>query len=453
MHDDVMRHHIDGASGSVLNPNVSPATPLGLPTVTLPAPRSRDWKARVPAQLSPRMRALLVDGTGIERYREGGSDCGSGAGRDTHRVTSAIVFGLVRAGAERLLAQDLLLSSPAAGGSLLRDLARAKGHDHAVKYLGRAWRRAEKVVGTADPITSRQDALVALAERRARIESYAWVGQVGQTDRANLLFRLELCERAGGFDHEVSQRQLALGIGVGDSTAKRSDIRLQTAGWLWQAELGAGGRSTKWVLGSGPKAVAKVVSPDDHTRQGGHKAPGSLDGVIRRQAPAELDFRLLADLSSRDAFRVRGLGKSSLEVLAALAHRDGQTAAELATSTTRHRATVHAKLARLLEHGLVEKVGELYHLAEGALDTPQPVHGSRLPAWRPADGWDDLATRLGTFGASYRQWCAAAFDRIAASDVYRRVREHVRPARPTPVLTVVDEDFLNAWTDRYEYAA
>ncbi|MFJ9777106.1 hypothetical protein ACIRVF_38725 [Kitasatospora sp. NPDC101157] len=410
------------------------------------------------------MRALVLDGSGMERYREGGSDGGSGAGRDTHRVTSAIAFSFARAGADRLALRDVLLASPAPGGALLRDLAHAKGHDHASKYLDRVWRRAVRVTGESAPIRERRDALAAVAERRIAIEVFPWRGQAGQTDRANLLYRLGLCERAGGFDHEVSQRQLALGIGAGESTVKRSDARLVAAGWLWRVEQGGSGKSSKWVLGKPRAGSADAVSPVDPNRQVGHEAPGYLDGVNRRQtsatvpavpsdAPVELDFRLLTDLMTRDAFRARGLGKTAAEVVAALAYRDGQSAVELASSTRRHRATVHARLTPLMEHGLVVKTGELYYLADGLLDAPAGrPQGSRLPAWKPVDRWDDVAVDLGVFGTGYRQWCLYAFDRIAADDVYRRVREHARPARPAAELTDQDRAFLNYWSAAFEDA-
>ncbi|MCC9310132.1 MarR family winged helix-turn-helix transcriptional regulator [Kitasatospora sp. RB6PN24] len=424
------------------------------PAVTgSPAEQRPGWRAKVPDGLSPRMRALVIDGSGIDRYRQGGCDTGSGAGRDTHRVTSAIATAFARAGSDRLALQDVLLSSPAPGGALLRDLARAKGHDHAVRYLGRVWRRAEQLVAASVPNTSRQDALVALVSIRVRVETHPWAGQAGQTDRANLLYRLRLCERAGGPEHELSQRQLALAIGVGDSTAKRSDLRLLAAGWLWRAEQGMAGKSSTWVLGAGPPGTVDGVSPVDPTCQEGHQAPGSLDGVNRRHPP-ELDFQVLTELAGRDAFRTAGLGKTALEVLAALAYRDGQTAIELANSTSRHRATIHAKLARLREHHLVEKDGEVYRLATGILDTPaQPQAGTRVPAWRPRDGWDDLALRLGTFGRSYRQWCEHAFDRLAYTEVHRRVREHRRPASPAPMLTTDDRAFLHEWSTHFEQAA
>ncbi|WP_331730878.1 helix-turn-helix domain-containing protein (plasmid) [Kitasatospora sp. NBC_00070] len=407
------------------------------------------------------MRALVVEGVGMERYREGGSDGGSGAGRDTHRITSAIAFSFARAGADRIALQDVLLISPAPGGALLRDLARAKGHDHAVRYLDRVWQRAARVTGESTPIVDRRDALVRLAELRVAVERAVWRGQAGQTDRANLLHRLELCERAGGADHEVSQRQLALGIGASESTVKRSDSRLAAAGWLWRAEVGGAGKSSKWVLGKGSPIG---MSPVDPTRQGGHKAPGYLDGVNQRHTPttrtvdpsvrpAELDFRLLADLVARDAFRARGLGKTAAEVVAALAHRDGQSAAELAASTRRHRATVHARLVPLIELGLVVKVGELYYLADGLLKTPaKRPQGSRLASWQVIDRWDEVAADLGVLGTGYRQWCLYAFDRIAADEVYRRVREHAWPARPTTELTDQDQAFLNSWSSDFEDA-
>ncbi|OKH97536.1 hypothetical protein AMK13_38160 [Streptomyces sp. CB02056] len=410
------------------------------------------------------MRALVVEGVGVERYREGGSDGGSGAGRDTHRVTSAIAFAFARAGADRLALRDVLLASPAPGGALLRDLAHAKGHDHASKYLDRVWRRAVRVTGESAPIRERRDAMAALAELRIAVEVFPWERQAGQTDRANLLYRLGLCELAGGADHEVSQRQLALGIGVSESTAKRSDKRLEASGWLWRVEKGSAGASSKWVLGRPRRGSADVVSPVDPNCQVGHEAPGYLDGVNRRHAPsttsagpadtpAELDFRLLSDLMARDAFRARGLGKTAAEVVAALAHRDGQTAVELAASTGRHRATVHARLARLMEHRLVVKLGELYYLADGLLEAPaKRPRGSRLPSWRSVDRWDEVASDLDVFGAGYRQWCLYAFDRIAADDVYRRVREHARPAWPATELTDQDWAFLNSWSADFEGA-
>lgn len=55
------------------------------------------------------MRALVVKGSGVERYREGGSDGGSGTGRDTHRVTSAIAFSFARAGGDQAALQQVRL--------------------------------------------------------------------------------------------------------------------------------------------------------------------------------------------------------------------------------------------------------------------------------------------------------------------------------------------------------
>lgn len=483
MHERRARCHIDVPSGARFSRSVASATPQAVVTIERPyekrgagsslsgigqvgpvtPDRRPGWHSKIPSQLSARMRALVVEGAGMERYREGGSDGGSGAGRDTHRVTSAIAFGFARAGADRLALRDVLLASPAAGGALLRDLARAKGHDHAVRYLDRVWQRAVRKTAESAPIRERRDAVVELAKLRTAIEVFPWAGQAGQTDRANLLFRLGMCERAGGMDHDVSQRQLALGIGASESTAKRSDKRLIEAGWLWRVQQGSSEGASKWRLGRPVSRTVEVPSPVDPNRQVGHEAPGYLDGVNRRQTPAtvpaapsqdpaELDFRLLSDLMSRDAFRVRGLGRTCAELLAALAYRDGQTALELAASTRRHRATVHARLARLLEHHLVVKVGELYHLADGVLEIPAArQQGSRLPAWRPADRLDEVAAELGVFGASYRQWCLYAFDRIAAADVYRRVREHARPARPVAPVTEADQEFLAAWSDRFEH--
>lgn len=107
----------------------------------------------------------------------------------------------------------------------------------------------------------------------------------------------------------------------------------------------------------------------------------------------EMDAGVIARLMSLDAFAHRGLGASSLKILAALRLHDCQTVKELIESATISQATAYRHLSRLAEHGLALKNGEVWELTETAYEA---LEG----AW---EGWDTVAAEIGSYGTAWRR--------------------------------------------------
>lgn len=350
--------------------------------------------------LSPRMHKLLVHGDQHSAYSSGNRQRGgknTAASDHAWAMTRALAADAVRVGWDRASFVQVLIDGPYKAGHHARAIQHRRGYDRAATWVHRAWDGARDHVESTDRISSRQSFYSALAAFRARVERTPWKGIAGKTDLRNLIARIEVCTRSGGWDHTVSERELAERMGCSRTTARNSNQRLLQARLLRRLDHGSATEGARWMLISHVATASHAWATPQ-----GPKAGGVMSGpLVRPEAPeADLDSRTAGALMHLDAFAHHGLGGSGLAILAALAERGGQTLRDLQGSASVSRPTAYRKLGALTELGLVERDCEIYHLAPAALHGI----GTRTPTSpSPASSWLDAAERVGTAGAGERR--------------------------------------------------
>ncbi len=399
----------------------------------LPALRRLGLLTKLPV-LSPRMHRLLVEGDTDDTYarwsrQRGGKD--SGAADHAWTVTRAVAAAAARAGWSRTDFIQVMLDGPYKAGAHARLIERRRERTRAVEWLSRAWEGAAAHVAATDAIASRTDFHAALAELRAQVERTPWPGVAGKTDLRNVIARLDVCEQAGGWDHAVSERDLAERMGCSRETARRSNRRLVERGLLRQLNGGSATEAADWML---IKPVAERSSQGWTTTQG-PKAGGVLSGPTARQHEADINSRAASKVMPEDAFTHFGLGGSGLAVVAALAENTDQTVEQLQGTASVSRPTAYRAVGKLVALGLVVKEAETYRLSEQALggvgtqteECPEPVRT-----------WGEAAVRLGVTGAGERRRDRHAAQREHWEKLQARRAENRRAAAPPSCPHVVD---------------
>jgi len=384
--------------------------------------------------LSPRMHKLLVAGDSNAAYATGNRQRGgknTASADHAWAITRAIAADAVRGGWNRASFLQVMLDGPYKAGNHARILQHRRGYDRAAAWLHRAWDGAKAHVESTDPITSRQDFHAALANLRARIERTPWKGVAGKTDLRNLIARMEICEKAGGWDHTVSERDLAERMGCSRTTAHNSTLRLLKTKLLRRIDYGSPTEGARWMLIS---HLPYLPSQQWSTPQG-PQAGGAMSGPVVRQPGQEPDInsRAAAQMMHQDAFSHRGLGGSGLALLAALAERDAQSVAELQSSATISRSTAYRQLGKLKSLGLVAQSGELYHLSPGAVGG---IGVQSDECANPISEWSEAALCLGTFGVGERRRERHEAQRVHWQQQQARLAERRRTAiaRPHPAV-------------------
>lgn len=399
---------------------------------SLPNSQARTgFLASLPA-LSPRMHKLLVHGDQESAYspnnrQRGGKNTASSD--HAWAVTRALAADAVRVGWDRASFVQVLVDGPYKAGHHARSIQHRRGYDRAAEWVRRAWDGAREHVQATDRICTRQDFHGSLAAFRARVERTPWKGIAGKTDLRNLIARMEICTRSGGWDHTVSERELAERMGCSRTTARNSNQRLQDARLLRQLDHGSATEGARWMLIS-------LVQTKSHawTTPQGPKAGGVMSGptVIPPPAEADIDSRAAARLMHLDAFAHRGLGGSGLAILAALAEKGVQTVQELQGTASISRPTAYRQLRRLAEFGLVVREGEVYALSPAAVDG---IGASSSTAPTPVGSWAEAAGRLGTEGVADRRRRRHELERLSwarqqASLAERRRVSELEPTHP-----------------------
>ncbi|MFI1975450.1 MarR family transcriptional regulator [Streptomyces wedmorensis] len=384
------------------------------------------------------MHALLVEGDTTDAYarwshQRGGKD--SAAADHAWTITRAVAAGAARAGWKRSDFVQVMLDGPFKAGAHARLISHRRGHDRAVQWLSRAWEGAAAHVAATDTIASRTDFHASLAELRALIERTPWPGIAGKTDMKNLIARLDICAEAGGWDHTVSERDLAERIGCSRETARKSNARVVERGLLRQLDHGSATEAARWML---IKPVRKVPSQRWATTQG-PKAGGVLSGPTARQPTADINSRAASKVMPEDAFAHFGLGGSGLAVVAALAENANQTVQQLQGTASVSRPTAYRAVGKLASLGLLVKEGETYRLSEQALDGIG-VQTEECP--EPVQTWDEAAERLGVTGAGERRRNRHAAQREHWETLRARRAEHRRAAAPPGRPHVADMDLV-----------
>lgn len=381
--------------------------------------------------LSSRMHKLLVLGDQDAAYATGNFQRGgknTAASDHAWATTRALAADAVRVGWNRSSFLQVMLDGPYKAGQHARSLQHRRGYDKAAAWLQRAWDGAQHYIRSTDPIDTRQDFHAALAAFRSRIECTPWKGIAGKTDLRNLIARIEICTRAGSWDHTVSERDLAERMGCSRTTAHNSNQRLLHTKMLRQLDNGSPTEGARWML------ISRLPSTTSHhwSTPKGPEAGGAMSGPGVRQPDtgADIDSRAAGQLMHLDAFAHHGLGGSGLAVLAALAERDGQSLTELRASASISRPTAYRQLGKLKSLGLIRPEGELYHLSPTALEGI----GMQTPHCHdPVAGWAETAERLGSAGTGERRRQHHVAQRIHWHRKQVRLAERRRAARQAPL--------------------
>ncbi|MFC9266317.1 helix-turn-helix domain-containing protein [Streptomyces zhihengii] len=397
------------------------------------------------------MHKLLVHGDQDSVYSSSTNQRGgknTAASDHAWAMTRALAADAVRVGWDRASFVQVLVDGPYKAGHHARTIQHRRGYDRAAEWVRRAWDGAREYVRGTDRISSRQSFHAALASFRSRVERTPWRGLAGKTDLRNLIARMDICTRSGGWDHTVSERELAERMGCSRTTARSSNQRLLTARLLRRIDRGSATEGACWMLIS-----PSHNSSHPRTTPQGPKAGGAMSGstLIRAMSEADISSLAAAQLMHLDAFAHFGLGGSGLAIIAALAERGGQTVQELQGTASISRPTAYRQLRRLTELGLVLREGEIYGLspdAVGGIGTPTPVCPEHVSRWAAA------ADRLGTAGTAERR--RRMHDAHRASWVRERQRlaerratasvGHLHPAEARPEYLNADGVPLNPST-------
>lgn len=352
------------------------------------------------------MATLLVDGDTGQRYGSSTSKSSTRAkAQHQHAVLAALAAGCVRYGWTRDQFAEALLDWPSRSGSSVRQMSITSAH----RRLDKVWARAQHLVRYSTPIGSREDAIVELVALRDTIASAScWRGTAGSTALRVMMAHWHAAKKAGGRMYTLSHREAAESAGCTARTAYLASKRLISWGWLNLVEVGTAEKGSTWYLKDG--------SQQRHTRRGAQ--PGGALSNVSMLRNGELDGAVIERLMSLDAFAHRGLGASSLKLLAALHRRDPQSVAELTETALVSTATAYRHLSRLAEHGLVTREDGLWALTETAAEA---LSG----AW---EGWETVAAEVGTYGTSWRRQQAHKDQRaVWHGMVVPRLRERRMP--------------------------
>ncbi|MER5890312.1 MarR family winged helix-turn-helix transcriptional regulator [Streptomyces sp. NPDC001941] len=390
------------------------------------------------------MHKLLLLGDQEAAYATGNLQRGgknTAASDHAWAITRAVAAGAARAGWSRHAFVQVMLDGPYKAGQHARALQHRRGYDKAASWLQRAWDGAKRHVLASPPVTTRQDFHAALAGFRAHIECTPWPGITGKTDLRNLIARMDICARAGSWDHTVSERDLAERMGCSRTTAHNSNQRLRDAKLLRQLDNGSPTEGARWML-----ICRRPSSMSPHwSTPKGPEAGGAMSGsaVRRVEATANLDSRTISRLMDLDAFSHHGFGGSGLTVLASLAEHDGQSIEELRGSASVSRPTAYRQVSKLIHFGLVRRLGELYYLTPDAL---QAIEGPTPHSADPAANWSEAAERLGTAGTVQRRREQHEAQRLHWQREQARLAERRRAERrlPLPHPSVADLQHVRA---------
>ncbi|MFI9772773.1 helix-turn-helix domain-containing protein [Streptomyces sp. NPDC052415] len=381
--------------------------------------------------MSARMHKLLVLGDQDAAYAMGNLQRGgknSAASDHAWAITRALAADAVRVGWSQSSFLQVMLDGPYKAGQHARTIQHRRGYDKAAAWLQRAWEGARQYIQSTDPLTTRQDFHAALAAFRSRIECTPWKGLAAKTDLRNLIARMEICARAGSWEHTVSERDLAERMGCSRTTAHNSNQRLLRAKLLRQLDHGSPTEGARWML------ISRLPSATSHhwSTPKGPEAGGAMSGpdVRHTDTGADIDSRTAGQLMHLDAFAHQGLGSSGLAILAALSERDGQSLGELQASASISRPTAYRQLGKLKELGLILQEGELYQLSPTALNGMGTATDDCAD---PVADWADTAERLGTAGTAERRRRQYEAQRIHWRHEQVRLAERRRATQQAPL--------------------
>lgn len=291
-----------------------------------------------------RFAYALLQGKGIEKYPS------------RSEAEQAILTSMVNVGMGFHEVLELFIRYPAAGK--FQELHK-KNPSSAIQWLNNSYQKALDYAQTHES-QARKNA----KEQIEWARSISWPGRTGSTDRAVYLAHASIAYRAGKTIYAASSRTLAELAGVSRPTAEHANHRLQAKNLIKPEENAIAEQATKY----------RLVKQDISTSY------KPFEGVDK------------AYITSHDAFRHAGLGKSAGEVYALLLE-EPLTAGELATRTGRHITTVNRVLNRM---------GKLIDIHTGEIiGMVEPLPDKRWKAL-PVN-LDEIARLYGTYGTLKKQ--------------------------------------------------
>jgi len=294
----------------------------------------------------PRRAKALLQGINLEKYRT------------RSEAEQAILVSLINAGFSFEEILQLFIFHPCAGK--FSEL-RGKSEKKAMRWLRFSFEKAKEWAETHE--SERRQIAKSV---RDWAEKRAWPGRTGSTDRAVFLAHTQIAYRAGRLTYAASARDLAELAGVSHPTASNATRRLCSDSYrLLALDIEAVADCA---------AIYRLENP-------GQSLP----------LPHSTEVRECKVMSSHDAFRFRGLGKSAAEVWEVLQHEPA-TERELAERTGRHKRTVVRALKRMSK--LIDgATGEVVSMVENEGNT-----------WRTLEvDLDFIASLIGTAGTGKQQ--------------------------------------------------
>lgn len=370
---------------------------------------------------------VLMDKGDVE-YRYGSTDARSSKTKKSnhrHAVMAAAAAACARFGWSQGQFVEAMLDTPSTAGQHARRMVLHKDREHAVNYVERVWERAETLVESKTMIAARPDAVLDLVALRDTIGAAdCWRGVANSTALRVLMAHWEASMRCGGRMHTLSHREAAEIAGCSTRTAYLASTR-RLGAWLKLVEAGTGTEGSTWLLLDGTHSHGR------HTSMGAQPEGGTQS--VSELRNGELDGAVIGRLMSLDAFAHRGLGSSSLKLIAALNRRNGQTAKELVETALVSLPTAYRHLNRLAEHDLAIATDGLWELTQTAVEALRD----------PQDIWDTVAFKLGTYGTSWRrQQLHKAEREVWNGMVLPRMRERRMPN----VIPIRGDEVEEAWT-------
>jgi predicted transcriptional regulator len=284
----------------------------------------------------------LLYGKNIERYQS------------RSEVEQAIILSCINSylGFEEIL--NLFMQYPAAGKFKEKY---SRNPQSGIAYLQRSYQSA-KEYAEKNNSEGRQEAINA----DNWVHSRSWEGRTGSHDRSVMLAHIQIQYSCGKTEYQASIRELAQKSGKCISSVSNANKRLEEQGFIVKVKESTCSLATIYRLGQ------TCTLPQYNT------------------------VRECSTLSSHDAFRWRGLGKSGLQVWEAILESP-KTIEELEEATGKCRKTIERKL---------EKMGNLIDMRTREIISMVAFNGDK---YSPVNNFDldYIAELLGTKGMGERQ--------------------------------------------------
>lgn len=289
---------------------------------------------------------------------------------DRHRYASrseveqAIIASLVNGGFSWESIVAAFRRYPAAGK--FAEITRADPHA-GLEWLRVSWNEAREFCANTSP--ARKNAL----DLFNYAQSIPWRGRTGSTQRACFAAHCGLSYRSGRRIYHASVRDIAEFAGIDKSTASAATHKLCNAGAVKLIQRAAYTFGSKFELplysslatatgsgsGSGNLALSATLHPLGVCVSQSQTENGKSTKLRTLYKPYCVGVSAVSSFLTPEAFRRRGLGLASFEVLQALS-AGPLTAPQIAEVTGRHVQTVRSALDKLKERGLVAKSRKLW---------------------------------------------------------------------------------------------